>query len=94
MIFTIFMFYQFFFLELIRLNMDIRNRSSKTPVDSWRNIEQGLTLIGATAVEDRLQDKVTETMEALRIAGIKIWVLTGDKVMFIPYKFKFPFQNF
>ncbi|XP_077286120.1 phospholipid-transporting ATPase IF-like [Arctopsyche grandis] len=65
--------------ELIRLNMDIRGRSSKTPVDSWRSIEQGLTLIGATAVEDRLQDNVTETMEALRIAGIKIWVLTGDK---------------
>ncbi|KAK2090772.1 putative phospholipid-transporting ATPase IF [Saguinus oedipus] len=42
-------------------------------------IEKDLILLGATAVEDRLQDKVRETIEALRMAGIKVWVLTGDK---------------
>ncbi|XP_059924077.1 phospholipid-transporting ATPase IF isoform X3 [Gadus macrocephalus] len=42
-------------------------------------IEQDLQLLGATGVEDRLQDKVQETIEALRLAGIKVWVLTGDK---------------
>nr|XP_014340178.1 PREDICTED: probable phospholipid-transporting ATPase IF [Latimeria chalumnae] len=42
-------------------------------------IERDLHLLGATAVEDKLQDKVQETIEALRVAGIKVWVLTGDK---------------
>lgn len=37
-------------------------------------------LLGATAVEDALQDDVRDTLESLRIAGIKVWVLTGDKV--------------
>ena len=38
-----------------------------------------MTLIGSTAVEDRLQEDVPNTLETLRKAGIKIWVLTGDK---------------
>ncbi|XP_062960470.1 phospholipid-transporting ATPase IF isoform X8 [Cynocephalus volans] len=47
--------------------------------DAFQVVEKDLTLLGATAVEDRLQDKVRETIEALRMAGIKVWVLTGDK---------------
>ena len=43
-------------------------------------IETNLTIIGATVVEDKLQDKVPETIKELRAAGIKIWVLTGDKL--------------
>lgn len=39
-----------------------------------------LEVLGATAVEDALQDNVKDTIEALRNAGIKVWVLTGDKV--------------
>lgn len=42
-------------------------------------IEKDLNLLGATAVEDRLQDQVPETISALSKAGINIWVLTGDK---------------
>jgi phospholipid-transporting ATPase len=42
-------------------------------------IERGLLLIGATAIEDRLQDGVPECIYELAKAGIKIWVLTGDK---------------
>uniref|UniRef100_A0A803TZ62 Phospholipid-transporting ATPase n=1 Tax=Anolis carolinensis TaxID=28377 RepID=A0A803TZ62_ANOCA len=42
-------------------------------------IEKDLEILGATGVEDKLQDKVQETIEALRLAGIKVWVLTGDK---------------
>eukprot|EP00172_Hildenbrandia_rubra_P002516 Plantae.Rhodophyta-Hildenbrandia_rubra.ctg3400.p1 GENE.Plantae.Rhodophyta-Hildenbrandia_rubra.ctg3400~~Plantae.Rhodophyta-Hildenbrandia_rubra.ctg3400.p1 ORF type:complete len:1183 (+),score=168.28 Plantae.Rhodophyta-Hildenbrandia_rubra.ctg3400:1027-4575(+) len=41
--------------------------------------ERGLHYIGSTAVEDQLQDKVPETIEFLRQAGISMWVLTGDK---------------
>ncbi|XP_063772402.1 phospholipid-transporting ATPase IF isoform X2 [Pseudophryne corroboree] len=47
--------------------------------DAFDIIERELELLGATAVEDKLQDKVQETIEALRVAGIKVWVLTGDK---------------
>ncbi|THH16144.1 hypothetical protein EW146_g4435 [Bondarzewia mesenterica] len=43
-------------------------------------IEQGLILLGATAIEDRLQDGVPETIADLKKAGIKIWVATGDKL--------------
>ncbi|XP_062380179.1 phospholipid-transporting ATPase VB [Sardina pilchardus] len=42
-------------------------------------LETSLTLIGATGVEDRLQENVPETIEALREAGMQVWVLTGDK---------------
>jgi phospholipid-translocating ATPase len=43
-------------------------------------IEQDLTLLGGTAIEDRLQDGVPDTIALLGRAGIKLWVLTGDKV--------------
>uniref|UniRef100_A0A8B9HPB2 Phospholipid-transporting ATPase n=1 Tax=Astyanax mexicanus TaxID=7994 RepID=A0A8B9HPB2_ASTMX len=42
-------------------------------------IETNLMLIGATAIEDKLQDGVPETIAKLAKANIKIWVLTGDK---------------
>jgi len=38
-----------------------------------------MELLGATGIEDRLQDGVPETIAKLRKAGIKVWVLTGDK---------------
>jgi len=43
-------------------------------------IEKDLVLIGATAIEDRLQDGVPDTIAHLKKAGIKLWVLTGDKM--------------
>lgn len=43
-------------------------------------IEHDLYLLGGTAIEDRLQDGVPDTIELLGNAGIKLWVLTGDKV--------------
>ncbi|CAE7234424.1 DRS2 [Symbiodinium natans] len=42
--------------------------------------KQPLKLLGATAIEDRLQDEVADTIAQLRAAGIRVWVLTGDKV--------------
>ena len=45
--------------------------------ECYEEIEQGLTLLGATAIEDKLQDGVAETIENLSVAGISIWVLTG-----------------
>ena len=43
-------------------------------------LEKGLLLLGATAIEDRLQEGVPECIERLQKGGIKIWVLTGDKL--------------
>ncbi|XP_022149003.1 putative phospholipid-transporting ATPase 9 isoform X2 [Momordica charantia] len=43
-------------------------------------IERNLILLGATAVEDKLQHGVPECIDKLAQAGIKIWVLTGDKM--------------
>ncbi|XP_026991774.1 phospholipid-transporting ATPase 11C isoform X8 [Tachysurus fulvidraco] len=46
----------------------------------YNQVETDMSLIGATAVEDRLQEEAAETMEALHGAGMKVWVLTGDKM--------------
>ncbi|XP_016789281.1 phospholipid-transporting ATPase IC isoform X3 [Pan troglodytes] len=45
----------------------------------YEEIEKDLILLGATAIEDKLQDGVPETISKLAKADIKIWVLTGDK---------------
>ena len=42
--------------------------------------ENYLIMLGATAIEDRLQEGVPETIEKLRSAGLAIWILTGDKL--------------
>ncbi|KAL1305891.1 hypothetical protein AAFC00_004037 [Neodothiora populina] len=42
-------------------------------------IEHDFTLLGATAIEDKLQDGVPDTIHTLQSAGIKVWVLTGDR---------------
>ncbi|KZV18641.1 phospholipid-transporting ATPase 9-like [Dorcoceras hygrometricum] len=48
--------------------------------DVTANIEKDLILLGATAVEDKLQHGVPECIDKLAQGGIKIWVLTGDKM--------------
>ena len=42
-------------------------------------IEQNMELTGATAIEDKLQEGVPDTVDRLRRANIKLWMLTGDK---------------
>ncbi|XP_057455531.1 phospholipid-transporting ATPase 2 [Lotus japonicus] len=60
--------------------------ASSTLVDrEWRvaeacqRLEHDFEILGVTAIEDRLQDGVPETIETLRKAGINFWMLTGDK---------------
>ncbi|MCJ1387311.1 hypothetical protein MMC18_000152 [Xylographa bjoerkii] len=57
----------------------VYNREDKLEIVSDA-IERELTLLGGTAIEDRLQDGVPDTIALLGDAGIKLWVLTGDKV--------------
>ncbi len=53
--------------------------------DSFKDIsddsklEENLKMLGATGVEDLLQDKVKESIQSFRDANIKVWMLTGDK---------------
>lgn len=56
----------------------IENRDKKLTAVAYE-IEKDLHIVGATAIEDRLQDGVPETIANLGKAGIKLWVLTGDK---------------
>ncbi len=68
---------------LSRLN-DANNRDEgpeKTEMMQglYAEVEQRITMHGCTAIEDKLQDGVTATLPRLSKAGIKVWVLTGDK---------------
>lgn len=47
---------------------------------AYEKVEKNLYIIGATIVEDKLQDNVPETIRDLHLANIKIWMLTGDKM--------------
>ncbi|XP_073199396.1 phospholipid-transporting ATPase ID-like isoform X2 [Lepidochelys kempii] len=66
---------------------DKRHHEASTALDGreeklselYEEIEKDLMLLGATAIEDKLQDGVPQTIETLTKAHIKIWVLTGDK---------------
>ena len=58
--------------------ISLTNRKSKI-AEVGEEIEQDLQLLGATAIEDKLQEGVSEAIEKIRRAGIKIWMLTGDK---------------
>jgi phospholipid-translocating ATPase len=57
----------------------LTNRSEKIDEISEK-IEKDFILLGATAIEDKLQEGVPDSIASLRDAGIKVWVLTGDKL--------------
>lgn len=61
-----------------RVSLGDRNGAVARIVSEF--LEKDLELLGVTGVEDRLQDDVRMTIELLRNAGIKIWMLTGDKI--------------
>lgn len=71
--------YKRFKVDLENARGDLKDR--ELLVEEVENkYERGLELVGATAIEDRLQDQIPETISFLKKAGIKLWVLTGDKV--------------
>ena len=71
--------YRAFQREVADAEKDIMQRE-KLLNAIYDRFERGLVLLGATAVEDRLQDNVPSTIHDLQEAGIKIWMLTGDKL--------------
>jgi phospholipid-translocating ATPase len=60
------------------IKLEGRNDAMASVVAEY--LEKDLELLGLTGVEDKLQDDVKMTFELLRNAGIKIWMLTGDKI--------------
>ena len=52
---------------------------SKETMPDTKFLEKDLTLLGATGLEDLLQDNVAQCITDFRDAGIKVWMLTGDK---------------
>ena len=68
-----------FAAELEQAEMDTLHKKEKLE-EIHQRIESGLTLIGSTIVEDKLQENVPEVIKELRQADIKIWMLTGDKL--------------
>ena len=71
--------YNDFAQKLNEANMSLDDKEKKVE-EIYNKMEQNIYLIGCTIVEDRLQDKVPETIKDLRNANIKIWMLTGDKM--------------
>ncbi|GLT86354.1 hypothetical protein SLE2022_044990 [Rubroshorea leprosula] len=65
--------------KFIQAKSSLRDREKKLD-EVAELIENDLVLIGATAIEDKLQEGVPNCIETLSRAGIKIWVLTGDKI--------------
>lgn len=47
--------------------------------ECYEKIEKHMDLVGATAIEDELQDEVKETIESMRLSGMNFFILTGDK---------------
>jgi len=64
-------------LNKSKLSMQDRNQKILNVIES---LEKDLELLCLTGVEDKLQQNVRTTLETLRNAGIKIWMLTGDKL--------------
>ncbi|KAF5945304.1 hypothetical protein HYC85_015532 [Camellia sinensis] len=65
--------------KYVQAKSSLRDREKKLD-EVAELIEKDLILIGCTAIEDKLQEGVPSCIETLSRAGIKIWVLTGDKM--------------
>ncbi|KAL1583062.1 hypothetical protein WHR41_08443 [Cladosporium halotolerans] len=61
-------------------SMSLQNRDTEMAAVVKQHLEHNLELLGVTGVEDKLQPHVKPSLELLRNAGVKIWMLTGDKV--------------
>ncbi|KAG9449609.1 hypothetical protein H6P81_009574 [Aristolochia fimbriata] len=72
-------FYDSWNEKFIQAKSSLRDREKKLD-EVAELIEKDLVLIGCTAIEDKLQEGVPACIETLSKAGIKIWVLTGDKM--------------
>ena len=71
--------YDSFAQEVREASTSLDNKEELLSI-AYAKVENNLYIIGATIVEDKLQENVPETIRDLRLANIKIWMLTGDKM--------------
>ena len=64
--------------QLAAAVMSLDRREARV-MAAYDRLEAGLVILGATAIEDRLQPGVGDTLGALARAGVTVWILTGDK---------------
>jgi len=72
--------YRDFSTRYKQASMSLNERDTNMARVVKQHLEHNLELLGVTGVEDKLQKDVKPSLELLRNAGIKIWMLTGDKV--------------
>lgn len=63
----------------LQASKNLKNRETKE-AELLNELESGMELLGVTGVEDLLQDDIKTCIENLRAAGIRVWMLTGDKL--------------
>lgn len=64
----------------IEAKLSLEDRAAKLDAVA-ELVEKDLILLGCTAIEDKLQEGVPQTIKTLAEAGIRLWVLTGDKMV-------------
>ena len=72
--------YEDFSKQYKQASLSLQNREANMAQVVKEHLEHNLELLGVTGVEDKLQKDVKPSLELLRNAGVKIWMLTGDKV--------------
>ncbi len=72
--------YQAFEQEYHAAQISLTDRNQAMSLALSTHLEHDLELLALTGVEDKLQEDVKSTLELLRNAGLKIWMLTGDKL--------------
>lgn len=72
--------YQDFSTSYKQASLSLHGRDVGMAKVVGEHLERDLELLGVTGVEDRLQKDVKPSLELLRNAGVKIWMLTGDKI--------------
>ena len=68
------------FDNAFKLAMNNPEEKDELLKDAYALVEKDYYLLGATAIEDKLQDNISDVLFSFIEAGIKIWVLTGDKM--------------
>ena len=71
--------YDNWLIEYLKAKQDISEKETIIP-KLYDKIEVNLNLLGSTAIEDELQDEVDSVIHSLMETGIKVWMLTGDKL--------------
>ena len=63
--------------------LSLHDRNARKQAVIEEVLETDLELLGVTGVEDKLQDGVKNTLEQLRNAGLRIWMLTGEWMLYM-----------